>query len=71
MGRYNMMPKTNKAGEEAGAPSLVPPQYVKREVVKGTLAPVGRFRGPVPTRTNASTLHLYGAGLSGFAEWQV
>ena len=71
MGRYNMMPKTNKALEDLGASVIMPPKYVKRDVVKGTLAPVGRFRGPMPTRTNASTLHLYGAGLTSFADWQV
>lgn len=71
MGRYNMLPKTSKAGDDVGAHSIVPPKYVKREVVKGALAPVGRFRGPLPVRTNASTLSLYGAGLSTFADWQV
>ena len=71
MSRYNMLPKTSKAGEEAGAPNIVPPKYIKREVVKGALRPVGRFRGPLPMRTNASTLHLYGPGLSSFAAWQV
>ena len=71
MGRYNMLPKTSKAGDEAGAPNIVPQKYLKREVVKGTLRPVGRFRGPLPTRSNASTLHLFGPGLSSFAAWQV
>ena len=71
MGRYNMLPKTSQAGAEAGGPNIVPQKYLKREVVKGTLRPVGRFRGPLPTRTNASTLHLFGPGLSSFAAWQV
>ena len=63
--------KLQKAWNEAGAPGHMPPRYVKREVVKGTLAPIGRFGSPLPTRTNASTLHLYGAGLAPFAPWQV
>lgn len=71
MSRYNMLPKTSKAGDEAGAFTIVPPKYIKREVVKGALRPVGRFRGPLPTRANASTLHLFGPGLSPFAAWQV
>ena len=71
MGRYNMMPATNRALDAAGASVIMPPKYIKREVVKGALAPVGRFRGPAPTRTNASTLHLYGSALSSFADWQV
>ena len=71
MGRYNMLPKMNKAGAEMGGPNIVPQKYLKREVVKGSLRPVGRFRSPLPTRTNASTLHLFGPGLSSFAAWQV
>ena len=71
MGRYNMMPATNRALDAAGASVLMPPKYIKREVVKGTLAPVGRFRGPAPMRTNASTLRLFGPGLSTFTGWQV
>ena len=71
MGRYNMLPKTDKAGGEAGGPNIVPQKYLRREVVKGELRPVGRFRGPLPTSTNASTLHLFGPGLSSFAAWQV
>ena len=71
MSRYNMLPKTSKAGVEAGALAIVPPKYIKREVVKGALRPVGRFRGPIPMRTNASTLRLFGPGLSSFAAWQV
>ena len=71
MGRYNMLPKTDKAGAEAGAPNIVPQKYLKREIVKGTLRPVGHFRGPLPVSTNASTLHLFGPGLFSFAAWQV
>ena len=71
MGRYSMLPKTSQAEHEAGVFTIAPPKYMKREVVKGALAPVGRFRGPLPTRTNASTLHLFGPGLSSFAAWQV
>ena len=71
MTRYNMLPKTSRAGNEAGASAIVPPKYIKREVVKGALRPVGPFRGPLPTRANASTLHLFGPRLSSFADWQV
>ena len=63
--------KLQKAWDDAGAHGHMPPQYVKREIIKGTLAPIGRFGGPLPTRTNASTLYLYGAGLSVFLPWQV
>ena len=63
--------KLQKAWNAAGAPGFMPPRYVKREVIKGTLAPIGRFGSPLPTRTNVSTLHLYGAGLAPFAAWQV
>ena len=62
--------RLQKAWKDAGAPGVMPPQYVKREVVKGTLAPIGRYGGPLATRTNASTLHLYGAGLTSFEAWQ-
>ena len=71
MGRYNMMPATNRALDAAGASVIMPAKYLKREVVKGTLGPVGRFNSPAPTRANASTLRLFGAGLSSFADWQV
>ena len=63
--------KLQKAWDAAGAHGTMPPRYVKREVIKGTLAPIGRFGSPLPMRTNASTLHLYGAGLAPFAAWQV
>ncbi|KAK9834170.1 hypothetical protein WJX81_004930 [Elliptochloris bilobata] len=71
MSRYNMLPKTNHAWNEAGAPPIMPPEHVKREVIKGALGPVGHFRGPLSTRTNASTLHLFGPGLRSFEAWQV
>ena len=71
MGRYNMMPATNRALDAAGASVIMPAKYLKREVIKGALGPVGRFGSPAPTRANASTLHLFGAGLSSFADWQV
>ena len=71
MGRFSMLPKTSQAEHEAGVFTIAPPKYMKREVVKGALAPVGRFRGPLPTRTNASTLRLFGPGLASFADWQV
>ena len=71
MGRYSMLPKTSQAEHEAGVFTIAPPKYMKREVFKGALAPVGRFRGPLPMRTNASTLRLFGPGLASFAAWQV
>ena len=71
MSRYSMLPNASKAVDEAGAISIHPPKYIKREVVKGALRPVGRYRGTIPTLTNASTLHLFGPGLSSFAAWQV
>ena len=66
-----MMPATNRALDAAGASVIMPAKYLKREVIKGALGPVGRFGSPAPTRANASTLHLFGAGLSSFADWQV
>ena len=50
---------------------MMPPDYVKYEVLEGAIKPIGRFRSPLQTETNASTLHLYGPGLSSFADWQV
>ena len=71
MTRYNVLPKLINVTAEAGAPPIMPPNYVHREIVKGQLAPLGRFRGPLTTHTNHSTLHLYGPGLHAFADWQV
>ena len=71
MTRYNVLPKLINVTAEAGAPPIMPPEYVHREIVKGQLAPLGRFRGPLATHTNFSTLHLYGPGLEAFADWQV
>ena len=71
MTRYNVLPKLINVTAEAGAPPIMPPNYVHREIVKGQLAPLGRFRGPLTTHTNYSTLHLYGPGLHAFADWQV
>ena len=71
MTRYNVLPKLINVTAEAGAPPIMPPEYVHREIVKGQLPPVGRFRGPLAARTNYSTLHLYGPGLDALAGWQV
>ena len=71
MTRYNVLPKLINVTAEAGAPPIMPPDYVHRAIVKGQLAPLGRFRGPLVTHTNYSTLHLYGPGLDAFADWQV
>lgn len=71
MTRYNVLPKLINVTAEAGAPPIMPPDYVHREIVKGQLAPLGRFRGPLVTHTNYSTLHLYRPGLDAFADWQV
>lgn len=70
MTRYNVLPTLINVTSKAGAPPIMPPEYVHREVVKGRLAPVGRFRSPLPTHTNVSTLHLYGVALSEFKDWQ-
>ena len=59
------------AWNKEGASVMMPPDYVKCEVLEGAIAPIGRFRSPLQTQTNASTLHLYGPGLSSFADWQV
>lgn len=71
MTHYNVLPTLINATSEAGAPPILPPQYVHREIIKGSLGPLGRFRSPLDTHTNASTLYLYGAGLATFADWQV
>ena len=70
MTRYNVLPTLINVTSKAGAPPIMPPEYVHREVVKGRLAPVGRFRSPLPTRTNVSTLHLHGVALGEFKDWQ-
>ncbi|KAK9818906.1 hypothetical protein WJX81_000729, partial [Elliptochloris bilobata] len=71
MTRYNVLPKLINVTAEAGAPPIMPPDYVHREIVKGALAPLGKFRSPLATRTNFSTLHLYGPGLTTFEDWKV
>ena len=66
------MAKSADAFTRAGLAPYLPPKYIKREVVsRSSLGPVGRFAFPLPTRANASTLRLYGLGLSTFADWQV
>lgn len=66
------MAKSAGAFTAAGLAPVLPPKYVKREVVvRSSLGPIGRLGFPIPTRTNASTLRLYGPGLSTFADWQV
>ena len=56
----------------AGLAPVLPPTHVKREmVVRSSLGPIGRLGFPIPTRANASTLRLFGPGLSAFADWQV
>ena len=71
MGSLRIMPKVVKAANDEGMYPHIPSKYIKREVVKGTLGPVGRFGSPAPTASNTSTLHLFGAGLAEFADWQV
>ncbi|KAK9825358.1 hypothetical protein WJX81_003161 [Elliptochloris bilobata] len=71
MANLKLLPKLINAWDKAGAPAIMPPKYIKREVVKGSLGPVGRFRSPLATRTNSSTLHLYGPRLHALAGWQV
>ncbi|KAK9825364.1 hypothetical protein WJX81_004084 [Elliptochloris bilobata] len=71
MGNLKLLPKLYEAGVEAGLPPIMPPKYIKREVIKGSLRPVRRFGSPLAMRTNASTLHLYGPDLAAFAGWQV
>ncbi|KAK9834205.1 hypothetical protein WJX81_008121 [Elliptochloris bilobata] len=69
MAKVKHMPELRSAWVRAGVPPVMPPGHMRREVVTGSLGPIGRFRSPMPTRTNASTLHLY--GLRAFAAWQV
>ena len=71
MGSLKIMPKVVKAANDEGMYPHIPSKYIKREVVKGTLGPVGRFGSPAPTATNTSTLRLFGEGLAEFADWQV
>ena len=71
MASLKIMPKVVKAANDEGMHPHIPAKYIKREVVKGSLAPIGRFGSPAPTRTNTSTLHLFGPGLAEFADWQV
>ena len=66
-----LLPKLADAWSRGSVPTTMPPEYLKHEVVVGDLASVGRFCSPLPTRTNASTLRLFGPGLAGFADWQV
>lgn len=68
---FELLAKLTDAWNKEGGPVTMPPKYIKQEVVEGNLAPMGRFRSPLQTHTNASTLHLFGPGLSDFADWQV
>jgi len=70
MTRYNVLPSLIRYWTDSNAGPIIPPEYMHREVIKGSLAPVGRFGSPLATRTNVSTLHLYGAGLGALADWQ-
>jgi len=70
MTRYNVLPSLIRYWTDNNAGPIIPPEYMHREVIKGSLAPVGRFGSPLATRTNVSTLHLYGAGLGSLADWQ-
>ena len=71
MGKVDVLPKMRNAFVRAGMDNIISARHTRREVVTGTLAPLGRFRGPMAVRTNASVLHLLGPGLSAFADWQV
>ena len=66
------MARSAGAFTAAGLAPVLPPAHVKREVVVcSSLGPIGRLGFPIPTRANASTLRLFGPGLSAFADWQV
>ena len=71
MGKVDVLPKMRNAFVRAGMDNVISAKHTRREVITGTLAPLGRFRGPMAVRTNASRLHLVGPGLSTFADWQV
>lgn len=68
---WELPAKLADAWNKEGVPVTMPPDYIKCEVIEGAIAPIGRFRSPLQTLTNASTLHLLGPGLSSFADWQV
>ena len=71
MAKVDVLPKMRNAFVQAGMANIISAKHTRREFITGTLAPLGRFRGPMAVRTNASRLHLVGPGLSAFADWQV
>ena len=66
-----ILPEFRKAWVRHGMANILSAKHTRRELIKGGLPPVGRFRGPMAVRANASTLRLFGPGLTGFADWQV
>ena len=46
MTRYNVLPKLINVTSEAGAPPIMPPNYVHREIVKGAAGTAGALWRP-------------------------
>lgn len=64
MAKVDVLPKMRNAFVRAGMANIISAKHTRREFITGTLAPLGRFRGPIAVYTNASMLHLVGPGLS-------